>query len=437
MENFIKISNKEIASNFMNTYKTLFFQNNSNNLNNNKNNNNQSNYINYYNKENNNIINLNNNLVKNNNINNNKKTLDEDENFEISNEMINDAFGDIVKENSILNENENSDKEKIQINNNSIIQLKKLLKNKSKKNEYSIYNNKLIPKKLPELIPIFEPSKFIINSKELKEVNLLNYFNFIYKQKNPQINNNEIQSIIEKINNSNIDQNSPTFKGPYLIGSYKFFSIDQLNYIEPNIDILFTCEKIYKLIKHDNSIFESLINNSLIDLLNLMGKTNIIEDNRINGFRKYECEIKNLKYNLKINFYFIDITKKYNLKIIDNILFTKLPFNKFNNNKVILSIIFRKFRKKYNLNFIYSEIFDEIIENNYKEQNITLFFQQILYKLYNKNIIFENNNNRKFLIINKILKENVYNNEIKFKILQNSIIDFEQYLINDKFNDLL
>ena len=163
----------------------------------------------------------------------------------------------------------------------------------------------------------------------------------------------------------------------------------------------------------------------------------MIEDNKINGFRKYECEIKSLKYNLKINFYFIDITKKYNSKIIDNILFTNLPFNKFDKNKIMLSIIFRKFRKKYNLNFIYSEIFDEIIENNYKEQNITLFFQQILYKLYNKNIMFENKNDRKYLIINKILKENIYNNEIKFKILQNSIIDFEQYLINDKFNDLL
>ena len=101
----------------------------------------------------------------------------------------------------------------------------------------------------------------------------------------------------------------------------------------------------------------------------------MIEDNKINGFRKYECEIKSLKYNLKINFYFIDITKKYNSKIIDNILFTNLPFNKFDKNKIMLSIIFRKFRKKYNLNFIYSKIFDEIIENNYKKQNIILFFQ--------------------------------------------------------------
>ena len=33
--------------------------------------------------------------------------------------------------------------------------------------------------------------------------------------------------------------------------------------------------------------------------------------------------------------------------------------------------------------------------------------------------MFENKNDRKYLIINKILKENIYNNEIKFKILQN------------------
>ena len=464
MEN-VYISNKELSIKILNEYKeffslySYFFPNNNaiNNLFNKRmiieniqiNKNYSNNFPKLKNQSNNDF------LKKNNDVNQkslsneiNKENINKDDDLLINENNIKDILEQIGENSS----NNNSENEK-----NNFINLKDNLKednetesvNDSNKSFQNYENDNNFPKttfenNLPKLIPrknneLNEKMKIdceqIQNSLMPSEYELEERFNNYLSNyiKNHIIDTqklNFINNFITKINNITNTGNENTFLGPNLIGSYFKYGIESAYYEkEINIDILFTCKNLYQIISNNNTIIKNFINGIFIGELNIIGEEFLYNLNKEKNILLYIMQLNN---DIKISCYFIDIGEKKQSKLINNIILEKVKYI-MNENKKILCFFLRKWRKKWDLNFIIPELLDQIIEDFYKN-NITLTFQNIMYNLYNKSIEFPWKSDGIHIFYNELIKE-WFTNE-NFKLIQNACLESELLLSQDKFDEI-
>lgn len=383
---------------------------------------------------------------------NNKSNFNENSNMSIENleSIINDnesfnksnnIFPKINKRNNIQNNLNNS----LEVNN-----LKTLNITNHSDNEINLNNtfenivelNKLNENNLPKLIPRKENNqKILINMNKIKKnLNPLEIEERFNKYLSEYKKNNNIKkeildcikNIIDKIKDIKSTGLENTFSGPYLIGSFHRFGIDSAIYEKNiNIDILFTCSNLEKLNFNNYEIIKNLIKGILIGDLNLSGKDLSFNLNQQKNIIIYEIQL--IEYsNIKICCYFIDIEQKKESNIVNNILLEQMKFIMLE-NKQILCFFLRKWRKKWNLNFIIPEILDQIVEDFYKK-NMTLTFQNIMYNLYLKNIEIPFKIDSTNVLYNDLIKEWFKNNN--FSLIQNACLESEMLLSQDKFDEI-
>ena len=298
-----------------------------------------------------------------------ESTINDNESFNKSNNI----FSKINKRNNIQNNLNNS----LEVNN-----LKTLNITNHSDNEINLNNtfenivelNKLNENNLPKLIPRKENNqKILINMNKIKKnLNPLEIEERFNKYLSEYKKNNNIKkeildcikNIINKIKDIKSTGLENTFSGPYLIGSFHRFGIDSAIYEKNiNIDILFTCSNLEKLNLNNYKIIKNLIKGILIGDLNLSGKDLSFNLNQQKNIIVYEIQL--IEYsNIKICCYFIDIEQKKESNIVNNILLEQMKFIMLE-NKQILCFFLRKWRKKWNLNFIIPEILDQIVEDFY------------------------------------------------------------------------
>ncbi len=465
MEN-AHISNKELTIKILNENKEFFslysyFYPNNNPINNLSNKGMvlgnfqvNNNYFNSFPK----LINRNNfDLLKNNNnvnqksLNNeiNKEILKKDDEFLINEKNIKEVL-ELIGENSSNKNNSNNEK-------NDFLNLKD---NFNEKNETESLNesnksfqnsenqNNFLKTTFENNLPILIPRKNNEKNEKLKkdyeqiqnstipseyelEERFINYLSN-YKKKHiiETEKLNFINDIINKINNIKNTGHENTFLGPNLIGSYFKHGIESAYYEkEINIDILFTCKNLNQIIANNNYIIKNLINGIFIGELNIIGEEFSYNVNKEKNIILYIIKLNN---NIKISCYFIDSGQKKENKLINKIILEKDKYIR-NENKKILCYFLRKWRKKWDLNFIIPEILDQIIEDFYKN-NIALTFQNIIYDLYNKSIELSWKNDGNHIFYNELIKEWFINEN--FKLIQNACLESELLLSQDKFDEI-
>ena len=207
----------------------------------------------------------------------------------------------------------------------------------------------------------------------------------------------ELNKLINKLSNSNIDSNSNDinfnkFEKPVLIGSHKVFDIKYLLDSIPGIDILIKCKEI-KNLSEIEMMKENIMNNEL----------NLESIEICKAYDKYseiikitnKCKIKIMKeiFYIYVNLFFVDISNMNYLnkeKFVNYYMFNEKGNKMYENeNEILLGLFFRRWRRKFNLFFIMPELFDIIIDYYYKkngEKNIKNIIDNIFYDLLNEKV---------------------------------------------------
>jgi len=113
--------------------------------------------------------------------------------------------------------------------------------------------------------------------------------------------------------------------------------------------------------------------------------------------------------------------------------------------KILISLYFRRWRKKYNLRFMMPEFLDIIINYYYNtKNNLSFIIEEIFLDLFNGNFRFlenkegenENNNASEDVENMKEIKKYIlewYNNEEFKKKMCDAILDTQELIMNSKF----
>ena len=487
-----KGNNKNVVLDRIHLVKSLnilnelqIFNNNNNNANGDKNNKNNNTTSNTTITNNNNII-LDNKII-NNNIRESKQESQKEKGKQpLNEEQKNKDNSNSSKKNKIMNipqkSNENSN------NNNIKILNKKVKRDNSNFNEDDMSinsskqkiplinpsflnnNNSSIEEKNQEPPPIPESNQ-VLSHEEKNEISegsdgqtnleaefekvLKDKFSFVFnisQNKIPKIKKElitEINHIIKKIPNLKYNKKDK-FEDPYIVGSYSHFGVVSLMDFVPPIDILFKCKNI-KGVAELKEIAEDTMKKKM-------------------GFNYTELGHEYDKYNEIVKFYHkCKITKgtKDNTSCIFiyfNIFFVGVNlsnFNKketcinrfyFNNNsmydnsgKILISLYFRRWRKKYNLYFMMPEFIDIIISFYYNEKNnLSFVIEEIFLALFDRNFKFleknEGDDNSMHAAEDlenlKEIKKYIfewYNNEEYKKKMSDAILDTQELIMNSKF----
>ena len=251
---------------------------------------------------------------------------------------------------------------------------------------------------------------------------------------------NEIKIILNKIPNLKYNKQKK-FDDPYLIGSYSKFNIVYLMDYLPPIDILFKCKDI-KSIDELKSIALETMNKKLflnyIEISNEYDKPNEIV--KITN----KCKLKSKKSNnnifIYVNLFFIGINlSTYNKKeqCINRFFFS----NNFNGNKqkTLISLYFRRWRRKFKLFFIMPEFIDIIISFYFNEnESVVLIIEKIFYDLFNGELNFNSKNNginrdeENIKEIKGFISEWLNNDDYK-KDLSSAIINTQELIMKNDF----
>ena len=329
-----------------------------------------------------------------------------------------------------------------------------------------IENNLNLPTLVKEKVdnpPIVEEEK-IENSERYEEQTnleqefekvLKDKFSFVFdvsdkkipKQKKELMT--EITQIIKKTRNLKFNRKNK-FDDPYLVGSYSHFNVISLMDYVPPIDIMFKCNNIRsvdELKEIANETMKKKMGFNYIELSNDYDKKNEIVK------FCHKCKItKSQKDNnnlfILFNIFFVGVN-------LNNFIQKEQSINRFffNNNglydksgKILISLYFRRWRKKYNLLFMMPEFIDIIINFYYSEKNnLSFIIEEIFLDLFNGHFQFfdkkegeENDNiNAAEDVENmKEIKQYIlewYNNDEYKKKMCDAILDTQELIMNSKF----
>ena len=369
------------------------------------------------------------------------------------NDNVNDNKNDIPEDNEILEQNF-SFKQDISLD-------------ESINKEKSIIQNEKENEKEKEKVKVKEKEKENLNEKKLEEENniinnddnnndntleiefekvLKKEFSSIYFNSNSQKNDSkreiikEIVLILKKIKNIRFNQKDK-FDEPYLVGSYSRFNIAYLLDYLPPIDILFKCINIKSLdeLKYIASeTMQKKICLKYIEISNDYDKKNEIV--KIGN----KCKIKinnNDDFFIHINLFFVGIN-------LNNFIQKEKSINRFffsnnmtdNKGKILISLFFRRWRRKYKLFFIMPEFLDVIINFYFNEkESLALIIEKIFYDLFNGeiNLCSKDNNNvykdeDNIKAISGFVDEWFKSNEDR-KSLNNAIITTQEFIMKNDF----
>ena len=182
------------------------------------------------------------------------------------------------------------------------------------------------------------------------------------KKQNTSKEYSVVYNIITTINKNLKCKKEKNLVGPLLIGSYKHI-VNQLNIVNyfPSVDLLYTYSNKKLTPNETQLLVEDIINNKLkLKLINTYKEE--VNTNIIQISNK--CSSQNIE--IYINIFLIDVSNNNNNneKLANNLICNN-PIYKANNiNKikyVLLMLFFRKWRRKYKLTYIIPELIDEII----------------------------------------------------------------------------
>ena len=410
--------------------KNSFNQNNQNNNNKKYNKNKNFNNFNKYNNFNNNK-----NYNSNNNNSNSKNLQLPNFNKEIAKNPISNS-----NSNSNINSINNSEEEENIINPNIPINEEINLDNKEEdKNNIEERNNENIEK---ENNKEDEPNDENMLEIEFEKV-LKKEFSSIYSPEQKIESNKEIireiKIVIKKIMNMKFHKENK-FDDPYLIGSYSHFDLNNLLDYIPPIDILFKCKDIKSFEELKNIALETMQKKLCYNYIEI--SKDYDKQNEIVKMSN-KCKIK-LKYDnnifIYINLFFVGINlSSYNKKeqTINRFFFSNNVYD--NRGKILISLFFRRWRKKFKLYFIMPEFLDIIVNFYYNEKvRLSLTIENIFYDLFNGEINFNIKNDN----ISKdeenmkdisVFVNEWFNDKENQNMLSKAIISTQEYILKNDF----
>ena len=247
----------------------------------------------------------------------------------------------------------------------------------------------------------------------------------------------EIKNILNRISSINFPQAKNKFENPVLVGSHKLFDIKYLLNSIPAIDILFKCREI-KNMEEIESISKETMNNKLklsyIDICKVYDKSSEV----IKVTNKCKIDIKNNIFFIYINLFFVDVQNSNYIKK-EKCFLNYASKNKMyeNNDMILISLFFRRWRRKFKLYFIKPEFIDIIINLYYKhieKKSIAHIIENIFFDLSNNKInYFEIKGNGLFC---SFISEWYNNNENK-KAINNAMNITNEYLLKNDYLSLV
>ena len=310
------------------------------------------------------------------------------------------------------------------------------LKTKKKKEEENIVKDNNMTK-VNDIINENENSLEINFDKILKS-EFPSLFSFVNISDSKKEIMKEIKNIIKQISNLKYNQKN-RFDDPILVGTYSHFElINIINYLPP-IDILFKCKNIkgfdeLKIIAEET--MKKKLNLSYMEVSNNYDKKNEM----VKIINKCKIKIGNINKNdnifIFINLIFVGVgVSTFNKKeeIINQYFFGNNLFD--NKGKILISLFFRRWRRKFKLFFLMPEIIDIIVNSYFNENNsYALIIQEIYYDLFNGEIKLKSNNKDEKTI--KEIKEFInewFNNIGDKNDLNNAIIKTQELIMNNDF----
>lgn len=280
-------------------------------------------------------------------------------------------------------------------------------------------------------------------------------FSFVFNTSHNKIPKNkkdiisEINHIIKRIPNLKYNKKDK-FDDPYIVGSYSHFDVINLMDYIPPIDIMFKCKNIRSVTELKDIVEETMKKKMGFNYTELSK-----EYDKGNEIVKYyhKCKIiKGSKENnncifICFNIFFVGVNlSNFNQK---ETCINRFYFNNNgmydNSGKILISLYFRRWRKKYNLLFMMPEFIDIIINFYYKEKRYLSFvIEEIFLALFNKEFFFfekkegenDNINAAEDMENMKEIKKYIlewYNNEDFRKKMCDAILDTQELIMNSKF----
>ena len=279
-------------------------------------------------------------------------------------------------------------------------------------------------------------------------------FSFVYNSSQNKIPKykkdimSEINSVLKRIPNLKYNRKEK-FDDPYIVGSYSHFDVINLMDYVPPIDIMFKCKNIKSVKELKDIVDETMKKKMGFNYLEIG-----TEYDRKNEIVKYfhKCKVTKGQKDNNLFFFFNIIFVGINLSNF-NQKETSINRFYFNNNgmydnkgKILISLYFRKWRKKYKLSFMMPEFIDIIINYYYSDKNnLSFIIEEIFLALFNGHFRFlekkgaEENDNisaaedvENLKDIKKYILEWYENPEYKRK-MSDAILDTQELIMNSKF----
>ena len=191
-------------------------------------------------------------------------------------------------------------------------------------------------------------------------------------------------AILSSIRNSATTTLTPTFTGPYIIGSAS------LSFAFPTeIDLLYTCSNLHALYSHNNFIIKNLIVTTCVNICKVEYDTFVIDHNK--QFTLFKCKVNIKLSNIVIYVYVMDKLDGDNERIVNEVYLKRTKVGdvfseKGREDKVMLALLLRKWRKRFRLEFVIPEVLDKVIEKYYDGFSVSGSFVKICYLFYVKDV---------------------------------------------------
>ena len=249
----------------------------------------------------------------------------------------------------------------------------------------------------------------------------------------------EIKIILKKIPNMKFNKENK-FDDPYIIGSFSHYNLIYLLDYLPPIDILFKCKCIEGLDELKDITIETMQKKLCLKYIEI-AKNYDKKNEIVKISNKCKIKIKNKgDIFIYINLFFVGVN-------LSNYSKKEQSLNRFffSNNisddkgKLLISLFFRKWRRKFKLFFIMPEFLDVITCFYFNEkETLALIIEKIFFDLFNGQIKFDikNNNVNKdgdnIKEIKSFIDEWFNNNDDK-SALTNAIINTQELIMKNDF----
>ena len=216
------------------------------------------------------------------------------------------------------------------------------------------------------------------------------HFCFLYTHPHPYTSSlitqqHHFNTILSNITNSTTTTLTPTFTGPYIIGSTSL----SISAFPTEIDLLYTCSNLHALYSHNNFIIKNLIVTTCVNICKVEYDTFVIDHNK--RFTLFKCKVNIKLSNIVIYVYIMDKLEGDNERVVNEMYLKRRTGDdvfskKGREDKMVLAVLFRKWRKRFRLQFMLPEVIDKVVEKYYDGFSVSGSFVKICYLFYVKDV---------------------------------------------------